>query len=86
MLHARLVRPPSVHARFSKMDEISVKDRPGLVEIVQRGNFIGVVAEREEQAIQAAKKLKVEWEKNPPFHPCRICTLIYEKSPPWTSH
>jgi nicotinate dehydrogenase subunit B len=65
MLHARLAHPPSVNARLIHMDESSVKNVPGLVKIEQRGNFIGVIAEREEQAIQAAKLLKVEWEEKP---------------------
>jgi nicotinate dehydrogenase subunit B len=65
MLHARLVRPPSVNARLIHMDEGSVKDVPGLVKVVQRGNFIGVIAEREEQAINASKMLKVEWDEKP---------------------
>lgn len=67
MVHARLVRPPSPAAKLVAMDESSVRDIPGLVEVVQRGNFIGVVAEREEQAIQAAKQLKVEWQETPVY-------------------
>ncbi len=63
MLHARLVRPPNPAAKLVSLDEDSVKDIPGLVKVFQRGNFIGVVAEREEQAIQAAKQLKVEWQE-----------------------
>jgi nicotinate dehydrogenase subunit B len=63
MVHARLVRPPSPAAQLLSLDENSVKDVPGLIQIVRRGNFIGVVAEREEQAIQAAQQLKVEWEE-----------------------
>src|SRR5215216_6600472 len=63
MLHARLVRPPSPGAKLVTLDESSVQDIPGLVKVVQRGDFIGVVAEREEQAIQAAKQLKVEWQE-----------------------
>jgi CO/xanthine dehydrogenase Mo-binding subunit len=65
MLHARLVRPPSVGAKLVSINHDSVKDAPGLVKVVQRGNFIGVVAEREEQAIQAARQLKVEWSETP---------------------
>ncbi len=61
MLHGRLVRPPSASAEFISMDESSVADIPGLVKVVRDGNFIGVVAEREEQAIRAAERLKVEW-------------------------
>ena len=62
MVHARVVRPPNPGAKLVAMDESSLKDIPGLVQVVQRGNFIGVVAEREEQAIQAARQLKVEWQ------------------------
>jgi nicotinate dehydrogenase subunit B len=67
MLHARLVRPPSAGAKLVGMDESSLKDIPGLVRVVQRGDFIGVVAEREEQAIRAAKQLKVEWQEAPVY-------------------
>ena len=48
MLHARAVRPLNPAAKLVAVDESSVKDMPGLVKVVQRGDFIGVVAEREE--------------------------------------
>ncbi len=64
MVHGRLVRPPSPAAQLVEIDANSVKDVPGLIQLVQRGNFIGVVAEREEQAIQAARQLKVEWQES----------------------
>jgi nicotinate dehydrogenase subunit B len=63
MLHARLVRPPGPAAKLLSVDEASVSSIPGLVKVVRRGNFVGVVAEREEQAIQGAKQLKVEWQE-----------------------
>lgn len=69
MLHARLVRPPGPGAKLVAVDESSIKDLPGLVKLVQRGNFIGVVTEREEQAVLAAKQLKVEWQETPTFPP-----------------
>jgi nicotinate dehydrogenase subunit B len=69
MLHARLVRPPNPGARLVAMDEASVKNIPGLVKVVRRGNFIGAVAEREEQAIRAARQLKVEWQEMPVYPP-----------------
>jgi nicotinate dehydrogenase subunit B len=62
MLHARLVRPPSSGSMLISIDESSIADVPGMVKLVQRGNFIGIITEREEQAILAAKKLKVEWD------------------------
>ncbi len=61
MLHARLVYPPSPTAALVSMDETSVRDVPGLVKVVQQGNFVGVVAEQEAQAILAAKQLVVHW-------------------------
>jgi nicotinate dehydrogenase subunit B len=63
MLHGRLVRPPNPGAKLVSMDEGSVRGIPGLVRVVRRGDFIGVVAEREEQAIRAARGLKVEWQE-----------------------
>ena len=67
MLHARMVRPPNLKCRLISLDESSVADVPGLVKIVQRGNFIGLVTEREEQAVLAAKRLKVTWQNTPAF-------------------
>ncbi len=57
MLHGRVVRPPSAGAELASIDEASVRD----ARVVRRGNFVAVVAEREEQAIRAAQQLKAEW-------------------------
>ncbi|MGE5224227.1 MAG: molybdopterin cofactor-binding domain-containing protein, partial [Omnitrophica WOR_2 bacterium] len=65
MLHAHMVHPPGPGAQFVSMDTGSLANVPGLVKIFQQGNFIGIVAEHEEQAIQAAKQLKVEWKEFP---------------------
>jgi len=65
MLHARLVRPPSSAAQLVSIDESSIKDVPGIVKIVQKGNFVGVITEREEQSVLAAQRLKVEWSEKP---------------------
>ena len=61
MLHGRVVRPPAVGATLISVDESSVKGMPGVVKVVTRKNFVGVVAEKPWQAIQAAEKLKVSW-------------------------
>jgi CO/xanthine dehydrogenase Mo-binding subunit len=61
MVHARNVRPPMVGATLKAIDDSSVKNIPGFVKVVSRGNYVAVVCEREEQAIQAARQLKVEW-------------------------
>ena len=69
MLHARLVRPPSVGAELISMDEGSLAGVPGVVKVVRRNNFIGIVTEREEQAILAAQALKVEWRESAALPP-----------------
>ncbi len=61
MLHARNVKPPVAGATLRRIDESSVAGIPGFVKVVSRGNYVAVVCEREEQAIQAARQLKAEW-------------------------
>ena len=61
MLHGVVVRPPAVGSTLIDVDENSVQGMPGLVKVVVKKNFVGVVAEKRWQAIQAASKLKVNW-------------------------
>ena len=63
MLHARNVKPPVAGAHFVSVDESSVRGLPGFVKVVQKGNYVAVVCEREEQAIRAARQIKVNWQK-----------------------
>ena len=63
MVHARNVKPPVAAAKLISIDESSVRGLPGFVKVVSKGNYVAVVCEREEQAIKAAKQLKVNWEK-----------------------
>jgi len=61
MLHGRVLRPPAVGATLVNVDEASVQGLPGLVKVVVKKNFVGVVAEKPWQAMQAIEKLKVTW-------------------------
>jgi nicotinate dehydrogenase subunit B len=73
MLHGRVVRPPYagvdagafVGTSLIAIDESSVCDIPGLVSVVRIGDFVGVVAEREENAVKGAAHLKVTWKPTP---------------------
>jgi nicotinate dehydrogenase subunit B len=65
MLHGVVVRPPSVGATLAGADESSVKEMAGLVKVVVIKNFVGVVAEKPWQAMQAAAKLKTTWTAGP---------------------
>ncbi|HVB35508.1 MAG TPA: molybdopterin cofactor-binding domain-containing protein [Patescibacteria group bacterium] len=61
MLHGQVVRPPEVGATVVSVDEGSVLGTAGVVKVVVRKNFVGVVAQKPWQAIQAATRLKVRW-------------------------
>ncbi|MBR0694372.1 molybdopterin cofactor-binding domain-containing protein [Bradyrhizobium lablabi] len=73
MLHGRVVRPPYagvdagsfVGTSLIAVDEASVRGIPGLVAVVRIGDFVGMVAEREENAVKAAAQLKVTWKVGP---------------------
>jgi CO/xanthine dehydrogenase Mo-binding subunit len=65
MVHGRVVRPPAVGARLVRVDEESIQDSPGLVKVVVKKDFVGVVAEKPWQATKAAEKLTCEWSPAP---------------------
>lgn len=69
MLHGRWVRPRGqalygFGAPILSVDESSIKHIPD-VRIVRKGDFLGVVAPLEYDAIQAAAQLKVKWADPP---------------------
>jgi CO/xanthine dehydrogenase Mo-binding subunit len=53
MVHGRVLRPPSMTAKLEKFDEAAVRALSGVVAVVVSGSFIGLCAEREEQALKA---------------------------------
>ena len=65
MLHGRVLRPPSPGARLVSLEEAHAKAVPGVVAVVRDGRFAGVVAEREENAVAALKRLAADcrWEE-----------------------
>ncbi|MGH6625407.1 MAG: molybdopterin cofactor-binding domain-containing protein [Burkholderiaceae bacterium] len=73
MLHGRVVRPPYAGAdhgdfignTFESVDESSIAHIPGVRAVVVIRDFVGVVAEREEHAEQAAAELRVRWKAWP---------------------
>ncbi|WP_332685548.1 xanthine dehydrogenase family protein molybdopterin-binding subunit, partial [Bosea sp. (in: a-proteobacteria)] len=71
MLHGRVVRPPYggmdagdfVGRSLIAVDRDSIADIPGIRAVVVEGDFLGIVAEREEQAAEAALRLRAEWKE-----------------------
>jgi nicotinate dehydrogenase subunit B len=69
MLHGRVVRPRGqsaykAGAKVLSIDEKSIRDIAG-ARVLRKGDFIGVVAESEWDAVQAAARLKVVWDITP---------------------
>ena len=65
MLHGRIVRPRGQGAYRDGVQVVSVNAASigGILgaRVLRKGNFVGVVAEREWDAVRAAQQLEVEW-------------------------
>ncbi len=81
MLHGRVVRPPGLGATLVSVDRHSVEHIPGLVQVVVRRDFVGVVAETQYGAVEAARLLKVQWEPGPKL-PLQATFFEHLKSQP----
>jgi CO/xanthine dehydrogenase Mo-binding subunit len=62
MVHGRSIKPLIPGSTLLGVDESSVRNLPGFIKVVTKGNYVGVVCEREEHAIQAARQVKVRWQ------------------------
>jgi CO/xanthine dehydrogenase Mo-binding subunit len=68
MAHGRMIRPPVAGAAPVKFDEASISGIPGARVVREGHSFLGVVADTEWGAVQAARQLKIEWsDVKPPF-------------------
>lgn len=63
MLDGRPVHPPAMSMRLQSVDIDALAARPGVVEVVRNGSFLGIVAETEIAAISAARwaRSNAEW-------------------------
>ncbi|HYZ67195.1 MAG TPA: molybdopterin cofactor-binding domain-containing protein, partial [Mycobacterium sp.] len=67
MVYGKVIRPPSRGATLRDMDIGPPKAVPGVIAVVRDGDFLAVVAEREETALQAADLLRRDavWDQRP---------------------
>jgi nicotinate dehydrogenase subunit B len=78
-LHGRVIRPPRYGSKLDSVDEAAARAVPGVVAVVRDGSFLGVVAEREEQAIKARDALlkSAKWTLGPELpDPARLFEVI----------
>lgn len=57
MVHARILRPPSYKARLQSLPG-DTETLPGVLRLVRNGDFVGVIADKEYEAIRALQHLK----------------------------
>ena len=61
MLHGKILRPPSLGATLQTVDFSSAQAMPGVVGVVHDGDFVGLAAERLEQAQAALEPIQSTW-------------------------
>ena len=55
------MQPPFQGAKLVRVNDEVARQIPGVVKIVHDGDFVGVIAERDEQALTAVRLLEAEW-------------------------
>jgi CO/xanthine dehydrogenase Mo-binding subunit len=66
MLHARVVRPPTLDSTLVKIAGFPGGKAPrDVTQVVQKGNYVAVVAKTEWGAVIGAEQLKVTWDTAP---------------------
>ena len=83
MLHGRMVRPPNAGTVPVAVDAYSIASISG-AQVVQRGNFLGVVAEREWDAVRAARTLRVTWSEPADVFPAQAQIYDHIRNAPVT--
>jgi CO/xanthine dehydrogenase Mo-binding subunit len=70
MVHARVVRPPAYDAKLIKFDEQQMRENvEGLLKVVNRGNFLAVIAQEEYEAVKAQQLMRnsATWSTSSPL-------------------
>lgn len=62
MLRGQVLHPPVRGSRLRSLDDTEARGMRGVVAVVREGDFVGVVADRDEQALAAVQALETDWE------------------------
>ncbi len=62
MVHACVVRPEHVGASFRSADTSQAESMPGVIQIIKKETWVGVIAASISQALAAKRTIKVEWD------------------------
>jgi nicotinate dehydrogenase subunit B len=64
MLRGHMLHPPAADVRLVSVNDRRARDLPGVVAVVHTQDMVGVVAERDEQALAALSTLDARWESS----------------------
>lgn len=62
MLHACVIRPEHIGAKFKSAETSQAESMSGVVKILQMDDWVAVIAETYPQALAAKRKIKVDWD------------------------
>jgi isoquinoline 1-oxidoreductase beta subunit len=62
MLHATVIRPEHIGASILSADTSEAENMPGVVKVVKKKDWVGVIANSFSEALAARRKVKVEWD------------------------
>ncbi len=62
MLHAAVIRPEHVGAHLKSADTSAAEKMPGVVKVVKKEGWVGVIANTYPEALAAKNKVKAEWD------------------------
>lgn len=69
MVRGHVVHPPRPGMRLRTIDDAAARAISGVIAIVREGNFVGILAERDDALSAALHELKVEWSSDRTIHP-----------------
>ena len=74
MAYAKILRPPCLGARLVRADTRAASAQPGVIAVIEQGDFVAVVAAHPEIAKKALRRIQAAWEE--PDHPAMAA--LYE--------
>ena len=65
LLHGHVLHPPRPGSRLRMLDATAARALPGVLAVVVDGDFVGVVAQHDAQALAAAQMMTAQWDAPP---------------------
>ena len=62
MLHATVIRPEHIGASIKNVDTSAAENMPGVIKIIKKDDWVGIIANSFAEALAARHKVKVEWD------------------------